>query len=257
MSEDSLQVAWPAVTTTGSPSDDADASRGRRAAALPPDERRAAIARATLPLLLERGLTVTTRQIAEVAGVAEGTIFRAFPDKDAVVRTAIELAFDPTPTEQALLAIDAGLPFEDQLAAAVAIIQRRLSVIWKLVSAVGEWRDMPQKPAESPILASLFARHDGLVRIEPAAAARHLRALTLAASHPALADEPLDPAEIVRLLLDGIRVRPDAQAGTADLATAAAAGITDASPSSPSSPAAPTAPEATTAASRSPRGRPC
>jgi hypothetical protein len=48
------------------------------------------------------------------------------------------------------------------------------------------------------------------VRIEPAAAARRLRALTLAVSHPALiADEPLSPAEIVSLLLDGIRARPD------------------------------------------------
>jgi AcrR family transcriptional regulator len=237
------------VTRAGSPSaapgndpDQTDPGRSRRAAALPPDERRAAIARATLPLLLERGLTVTTRQIAEAAGVAEGTIFRAFPDKDAVVRAAIELAFDPAPTEQALLAIDTHLPFEDQLAEAVAIMQRRLSVIWKLVSAVGEWRDMPQKPAESPILASLFARHDGLVRIEPAAAARHLRALTLAASHPALADEVLDPAEIVSLLLDGIRVRADALDGVVDLS----AGALD----------SPTA-TATTAAPRSPRGRSC
>jgi AcrR family transcriptional regulator len=207
-----------------------------RAAALPPDERRAAIARATLPLLLERGLTVTTRQIAEAAGVAEGTIFRAFPDKDAVVRAAIDLAFDPAPTEQALAAIDAGLTFEDQLTEAVAIIQRRLSVIWKLVSAVGEWRERPHRPPDSPILAALVARHDGLVRMEPAAAARHLRALTLAASHPALADEPLEPAEIVRLLLDGIRVRTEALAG-ADALTAATTSAT--------------------AATRSPRGRQC
>jgi hypothetical protein len=93
-------------------------------------------------------------------------------------------------------------------------------VIWKLVSAVGEWRERPHRPPDSPILAALFARHDGLVRIEPAAAARHLRALTLAASHPALADEPLEPAEIVRLLLDGIRVRTEALAGAVDIAEA-------------------------------------
>src|SRR4029453_13456561 len=104
--------------------------RGRRAAAMPPDERRACIVTATLPLLLERGLAVTTRQIADAAGIAEGTIFRVFPAKDAVVRAAVERAFAPAPTERALAAIDRDLPFEAQLAAAVEIIQRRLSQIW-------------------------------------------------------------------------------------------------------------------------------
>ncbi|MCU1430433.1 MAG: DNA-binding transcriptional regulator, AcrR family, partial [Actinomycetia bacterium] len=36
------------------------------------------IVAATLPLLLEHGDRVTSRQIAEAAGIAEGTIFRAF-----------------------------------------------------------------------------------------------------------------------------------------------------------------------------------
>jgi AcrR family transcriptional regulator len=184
--------------------------RGRRAAAMPPDERRAAIAAATLPLLLTHGPTVSTRQIAEAAGIAEGTIFRVFPDKEAVVRAAVDLAFDPEPTERALAAIDRGLPFEAQLAAAVGIIQRRLSDIWRLVSTVGERPTPPARPPHSAALAELFAAHRAQVRIEPAAAARRLRALTLAVSHPALiADEPLSPAEIVSLLLDGIRARPD------------------------------------------------
>src|SRR4029453_350662 len=124
--------------------------RGRRAPAIPPDERRAAIACAALPLLLERGQAVTTRQIAEAAGIAEGTIFRVFPDKDAVVRAAVELAFDPAPTERALAAIDRDLPFEAQLAAAVEIIQRRLSQIWRLVARVGERPEPPPPPPPSP-----------------------------------------------------------------------------------------------------------
>jgi AcrR family transcriptional regulator len=183
--------------------------RGRRAAAMPPDERRACIVTATLPLLLERGLAVTTRQIADAAGIAEGTIFRVFPDKDAVVRAAVELAFDPAPTERALAAIDRDLPFEAQLAAAVEIIQRRLSQIWRLVARVGERPEPPPRPPDSPALAELFAAHADRVRIDPVAAARRLRALTLAVSHPALVgDEALAPPEIVSLLLDGVRARP-------------------------------------------------
>jgi AcrR family transcriptional regulator len=176
-----------------------------RAVALPPDERRAAIAEAALPLLLERGLAVTTREIAVAAGIAEGTIFRAFPDKEAVINAAVEIAFDQTPSERALAAIDRDLPFEDQLAEAVDIIQRRLSFVWRVVGIVGA--TPPRRPLDSPALVELFEAHADRVRVEPASAARHIRALTLALSHPAIADEPLDPPEIVALLLDGIRAR--------------------------------------------------
>ena len=62
----------------------------KRATALPADERRTMIVEATLPLLLRHGEMVTTRQIAEAAGIAEGTIFRVFADKDAVIGSVID-----------------------------------------------------------------------------------------------------------------------------------------------------------------------
>ena len=58
------------------------------------------IVEATLPLLLEHGEMVTTRQIAEAAGIAEGTIFRVFADKDELIAAVVEHAVDPAPLER-------------------------------------------------------------------------------------------------------------------------------------------------------------
>ena len=65
-----------------------------RATPLPPDERRAALIAATEPLLERFGRDVSTRQIAEAAGVAEGTIFRVFPTKEALIDAVLEEVFD-------------------------------------------------------------------------------------------------------------------------------------------------------------------
>src|SRR5690242_8639482 len=108
------------------------ATRTKRASALPPDERRSMIVAATLPLLLEHGDRVTSRQIAEAAGIAEGTIFRAFADKDEVIAAVVESALDQGPLEAALSAIPAALAFEDRLAAAIVIMQQRVIDIWRV-----------------------------------------------------------------------------------------------------------------------------
>ncbi len=186
--------------------------RTQRAGALPPDERRAAIIAATLPLLLEHGSAVTTRMIAVAAGIAEGTIFRVFPDKDSLIAAAVAKAFDPAPMDTALEGIDPTLAFEERLAVAVAIVQARLTDIWKLISSVGGDKvpDKRRGPAEViPGLVALFEPERGRLDHDPVAAARMLRALTLAVSHPTLiADQPMSPEDIVSLLLDGIRRRP-------------------------------------------------
>jgi AcrR family transcriptional regulator len=179
-------------------------ARPCRAAPLPPHERRAAIIAATLPLLVEHGAAVTTRQVAAAAGVSEGTIFNVFADKDELIAAAFEAAIDSAPYEQALSDIDARAAFERQLVQATEVTQRRIVDIWRLVSQIGKPRKADHGPLpDSPALVALFARSSHRLRIEPLEAARLLRALTLSLTHPMLATEPRSAEAIVDLFLRG------------------------------------------------------
>jgi len=182
-----------------------------RASALPRDQRRAAIAAATLPLLLAHGWEVTSRQIAQAAGVAEGTLFRVFEDKEAIVRAAVDLAFDPEPIDKALCALDQSLPFRERLVCAVGVVRRHMADIGRLVMSVGAPTVFARGPRVLPELrrlTALFAANDQNIRIEPAEAARRFCALIVATSHPALVGHrPLPATEVVSMFLDGVANR--------------------------------------------------
>ena len=107
-----------------------------RAAPLPLDERRAALVAATEPLLERFGRDVSTRQIAEAAGVAEGTIFRAFATKEALIDAVIEDAYNVAYTCDELAQVDLGLSLEERLTAAVAILQERLRRVFALFGSL-------------------------------------------------------------------------------------------------------------------------
>jgi len=88
------------------------------------EQRRREIVAATLPLFEEEGFLVSTRRIADAAGIAEGTIFRVFANKDELMRAALASYLDPSDLIAQIDAIQPGLGLDDKVTTVVAIVQK-------------------------------------------------------------------------------------------------------------------------------------
>ncbi|WP_198412582.1 TetR/AcrR family transcriptional regulator [Nocardioides mangrovicus] len=211
-----------------------------RATPMAPEERRRAIVEVVVPLLMASGRECTTRQIAEAAGIAEGTIFRAFPDKIALWQAVVEHVVDPQTETRQLK--EASARASDLRSLVVSLADHLFARSQRVMTVVGVWRgailqqyrsgerEMPgsggkHRPPDFLVdanralmdgLADLFAVYADELSVAPRTAAATLRTLAIGQRHPGAFEEFLmTPEEIADIMLDGIRRRTHVSEGAA------------------------------------------
>ena len=187
-----------------------------------PDDRRASIVAATLPLLRSKGTSVSTKEIARAAGIAEGTIFRVFETKDAIIDAAIHDAFDNSALVTDLGEVDRSLPMPDRLAAGVEIMQEHLQGIFALMTVL-QSSGQPLRPPTGgdahkrrheataeldAAFVELLGSDVEQLRVSAPTFIGYLRMLTLSSVHPMLdGGEHSSPEQLVDVLLEGALLR--------------------------------------------------
>ncbi|NGO72657.1 TetR/AcrR family transcriptional regulator [Streptomyces boncukensis] len=195
----------------------AESSARRRAPAMSPDQRRAMIVTAALPLVIEYGGAVTTAKIARAAGIGEGTIFRVFPDKDALLGACMDEAVRPDDTVAHLASIALDQPLAARLTEAAEVVRGymdRIGDVAGALAAVGKLSRTPpgeEEPAPDreaglaaprSALAALFEPDREALRLSPERLADAFQMFLMSTGRPG-APEPLSTRELVELFLHG------------------------------------------------------
>lgn len=186
-----------------------------RAQPLSPAARRQSLKDATRDLLVEHGLQISTRQIATAAGVAEGTIFRAFPTKQDLIAETITDALDAAPMIAEIESLPPGHSLAERITALIALTTDRMQQLRALhpllqqpqLATAGPQcpvaRHRESRTAVNTAIAASLTPYAGELRITPRAAASALSAYSFAFVHFE-GDPAGPPADLASLLLHGI-----------------------------------------------------
>jgi AcrR family transcriptional regulator len=180
------------------------------------EARRSMIVHAVLPLLMEHGTTVTTSQIARAAGIGEGTIFRAFKDKEELFDACTAEALRPDHVLDAIAEIPVDQPLEDRLVEAAEALGAHLERMGALMGALhasgrvkhrdpeqrlrGTWKGGRRESmaAMRGAMTELFEPEEDRLRLPP----EHLAALFLTMLFGGRRMAPDDDAPTTRQVVD-------------------------------------------------------
>jgi AcrR family transcriptional regulator len=101
-----------------------------------PDERRAMIVDAALPLVAEYGAAVTTSRVAHAAGIGEATLFRVFADKNELLAACVAEAVRVDHLLAELTAIPPDAPLRDRLVQAAEALREHSARIGAVVGTL-------------------------------------------------------------------------------------------------------------------------
>jgi AcrR family transcriptional regulator len=162
------------------------------------EERRESIIAATIPLLLERGDAVTTSQIAAAAGIAEGTVFRAFRDKHDLLVSCLQVAARSDAEVERINRISTSLPLTERMSTVSEVVGGYLDRIWRLGHTLRSAGVHPDREAQ----AARDRRHQhGEPRDEMERNVRRVGAAIAELLEPEAARLRVPPAQAGRLFL--------------------------------------------------------
>jgi AcrR family transcriptional regulator len=184
------------------------AASSARARPLSVEERQASIIDAVMPLLVQHGRDVTSRQIAEAAGVAEGTIFRAFGDKDSLIEAAVAKFLDSGEIRLALQSISPELSLDDKMLRIVELMLQRFSDVFRVMAAIGV-KQPPKRHEQrhefAHIVAEVLAPELAELNWSAERTAHVIRLITFSASLKEFnAGMEFDSRELATIILYGV-----------------------------------------------------
>lgn len=166
--------------------------------------------------------------MAQAAGIAEGTMFRAFDTKDALLEAVIGAVACPVPLQTGLQEIDARLPLRERTETAARLLTERFAGLVDVLGPLGVAGPPPHhehpgcpdpgasipspRPGERTALVRLFEHDAAVLRLSPTEFAHALRLLCFGGAARHVSDgRALTPQSVTELLLHGAlrRDRPE------------------------------------------------